>query len=139
MKPPARPRIAACRSAGILFAAVALTGPASAAPPTFAQSAESVDAYDYVEVSATVPAPRVANPFTEASLTGWFENTAGGPRWTVEGFADADDGSVYRIRFMPPAAGEYRYAVTYTAPAAPATFAGSFHATDGHRRGLLRV
>ncbi len=106
---------------------------------SFTQSANSVEAYDYVEVAATVSRPGMANPFTDASLTGWFEGVDGSQRWNVEGFADSEDGSAYRIRFMPPAPGDYHYAVTLLEKAMRKTFTGSFHATDGRRRGLLRV
>ena len=106
---------------------------------SFAQSSAIVEAYDYVEVSALVAHPTVGNPFTEARLTGWFENTEGSRHWDVDGFADSEDGSVFRIRFMPPAPGEYRYAVTYEEKGRRKTSTGSFHAADGHRRGLLRV
>ena len=86
----------------------------SAAPGglTFSQSAEQVDRYDYVEITAAVSAPDVRNPFEDASLSGTMES-ADGHHWTVDGFADSVDGSVYSIRFMPPAAGEYKYSVTY--------------------------
>ena len=112
---------------------------AGASDISFTQSADSVEAYDYVEVSALVTHPTVGNPFTEASLTGWFENTKGGGHWNVDGFSDSEDGSVFRIRFMPPAPGDFRYAVTYEEKERRTTATGSFHATDGHRRGLLRV
>jgi hypothetical protein len=106
---------------------------------SFTQSAGSVEAYDYLEVSAAVAAPSVANPFTDASLTGWFEKADGSKRWTVEGFCDSEDGSVFRIRFMPPEPGEYRYSVGYRESGLEKDFAGAFGATDGHRRGILRV
>jgi hypothetical protein len=106
---------------------------------SFTQSATSVDAYDFVEITATVAAPDVGNPFTGATLTGSFERADGGKRWQVEGFSDSDDGSVYRIRFMPSAPGEYRYSVAYRQGDFQKTFAGAFHANDGHRRGPIRV
>jgi len=114
-------------------------GFADAPDVSFTQSAKSVEAYDYVEVSAAVARPGIANPYTDADFTGWFENIDGGRRWNVGGFSDSEDGSAYRIRFMPPAPGEYRYSITFLDKATRKTFTGSFHATDGHRRGLLRV
>jgi len=106
---------------------------------SFTQSATSVDSYDFVEITATVAAPDVGNPFTGATLLGSFETASGGKRWQVEGFSDSDDGSVYRIRFMPSTPGDYRYSVAYRQGEFQKTFAGSFHATDGHRRGPVRV
>ena len=67
---------------------------------TFSQSTKEVEAYDFVEITAQVSAPRAFNPFTGAILRGTFETTRGDRRWEVEGFSDAEDGSVHRIRFM---------------------------------------
>ena len=125
----------------ILVLAALPVSPALAATHdvSIAQSADSVEAYDYVEVSASVSSPVVANPFTDAGLTGWFEAVAGGNHWNVEGFSDSMDGSAYRIRFMPPKAGDFRYSVTYQEPSMQRTFTGTFHATPGSRRGPIRV
>src|ERR1700744_1644005 len=80
---------------------------------SFAQSAAAVQAYDFVEVTAAVSGVRPKNPFADAMLRGWFESADGSKRWPVEGFCDSADGSVFRIRFMSPAAGDYRYFVEY--------------------------
>ncbi len=106
---------------------------------SFEQSVSVVDAYDYVEVAASVAQPRVHNPFTDAVFDGWFESADGRKRWNVEGFCDSEKGTVFRIRFMPPAPGDYRYSIEYREGHAHAVSTGSFHANDGHRRGLLRV
>jgi len=106
---------------------------------TFGQSVSQVSAYDLAEVTATVTAPDVKNPFTEATFNGWFEKADGSKRWNVEGFADAEDGSLFRIRFMPSAPGEYRYSVEYKQGAFQQASSGTFSATDGHRRGPIRV
>ena len=120
---------------------MALAATACAAPRDvqFAQSANSVDAYDFVEITARVIAPNAANPFIDATLTGSFEVSDGSHTWEVEGFCDAEDGSVYRIRFMPPHSGDYRYSVWYRQGVFQKNFSGSFHANDGHRRGPIRV
>ncbi|MGO9274137.1 MAG: DUF4038 domain-containing protein [Terriglobia bacterium] len=122
-------------------AAVAAPSVVAAAPReiAFAQSADAVDAYDLVEITARVAAPDVSNPFTGAALAGWFERADRSHRWPVEGFCDAEDGSVYRIRFMPPSPGEYRYSVVYKQGSFEKTSAGTFRARDGHRRGPIRV
>ena len=126
----------------------AMVGTAVAAPCSglaapgevlFAQSANTVEAYNFVEITARVSAPDAANPFIDATLTGWFERADGSRRWTVEGFCDAEDGSVYRIRFMPPSPGEYRYSVLYRQGGFEKGSKGSFHASDGRRRGPIRV
>ncbi len=123
----------------LLGALAACTVSAASHDVTFATSASSVEAYDTVEVSALVSAPVVSNPFTDADLSGSFESVDGSRKWAVDGFSDSNDGSVYRIRFMPPAPGSYRYAVTYREHGLEKGSTGTFQAIDGHRRGLLRV
>lgn len=83
--------------------------------------------------------PHVRNPFTDATLAGTFETASGNRRWRVDGFSDSEDGSVYRIRFMPPESGDYKYEVNYQQGWSRKTFAGKFHAKSGGRRGLIRV
>jgi hypothetical protein len=123
------------------WAALALSPFLAAAPGdiAFSQSAASVEAYDLVEVTAQVSKPDVRNPFTEASLTGSFQKAGGGQRWNVDGFCDSPGGDVFRIRFMPPSPGEYTYSIQYRQDAFEKTYSGSFRATGGRRRGVLRV
>lgn len=106
---------------------------------TFAQSAASVEAYDFVEVTLTVDAPDAHNPFTDAAVTGQFSKAGGANPIAVDGFADSADGSVYRIRFMPASAGEYAYTVTYRQGGFTRTHSGTFTASDGGRKGIVRV
>jgi hypothetical protein len=114
----------------------------SGLPPgtiAFAQSTGDLEAYDFVEITAEVAPPRAANPFTDATLRGTFEVAGGGRRWDVEGFCDAEDGSVYRIRFMPPAPGDYVYSVEYRQGWSRTASTGTFHVRNGGRRGPIRV
>ena len=119
--------------------ALAALAPGSPPQVDFAQSSASVEAYDFVEVSAAISRPDAANPFVDATLTGTFGRTGDTVRQEVEGFCDAADGSVFRIRFMPSAPGTYDYDVTYRQGAFTASHRGTFTATDGHRRGPIRV
>jgi hypothetical protein len=124
--------------AGIAFLFFGLRG----IPPlsvTFAQSAQDLDAYDFVEVTAQVGVPRAPNPFTDASIRGTFEMPAGGKRWQVDGFCDSEDGSVHRIRFMPSVPGDYTYSVEYRQGWSHATTTGTFRVRDGRRSGPVRV
>jgi Domain of unknown function (DUF5060) len=95
----------------LIMAALALDVNGSAAPlrVTFAQSVASLEAYDFVEVTVTVVNQDVRNPFTDVSLSGSFEKASSGDRRQVDGFCDSPDGTIYRIRFMPPAPGDYKY------------------------------
>jgi hypothetical protein len=126
-----------------LFLLLALaTPPASHAAPrdvAFSQSAASVGAYDFVEVTATVAGADARNPFTDAALTGTFGKTGAVPRLSVDGFCDSADGSVFRIRFMPASAGDYSYSIAYRQGVFEKTQVGAFRATDARRRGPIRV
>ena len=128
-------------TAAIVWLAAPAAAPLLAAPASiaFTQSAASLDSYDFVEVTINVTRPDVSNPFTDASVAGWFEASGGGKRWEVDGFCDSRDGSVYRIRFVPPAGGDYKYSVSYRQGAFEKADAGRFHAVDSHRRGPIRV
>ncbi len=106
---------------------------------TFSQSAASVDAYDFVEVAIAVNAPDAPNPFTDVAIRGSYGKAGATNRLTADGFCDSPDGSTYRIRFMPSTPGDYTYSVTYDQGGKQNVFSGAFHASDGHRRGILRV
>lgn len=105
----------------------------------FTQSAQSLPVYDYIEVTATVHAPAVQNPFTDASITGDFELVGSAERTAVEGFCDSPDGGLYRIRFMPSKAGKYAFHVTLKDGTGTQSYSGTFTALDQHMRGPLRV
>ena len=70
-------------------------GPADVA---FSQSGQSVEAYDFAEVTLNVSKPDAGNPFTDVTVQGHFEKTSGADKLSVTGFCDARDGSVFRIR-----------------------------------------
>ena len=73
---------------------------------SFSQSVETVEAYDYVEVTLNVDKPDARNPFLDVVVAGSFSKTEGNERKTVEGFCDSGDGTVFRIRFMPASPGD---------------------------------
>jgi hypothetical protein len=84
--------------------------PAPDAPAvTFAQSSDKVEAYDFVEVTVTVPTATTRNPFTDVAVTGQFNRVEGGKPLAVEGFCDSADGGTCRIRFMPSRPGKHTY------------------------------
>ena len=106
---------------------------------TFSSAAAQVERFDYVEITASVATPDVRNPFTDAALTGTLETADGSRHWNVEGFADSNDGSVYRIRFMPIVAGDLKYTITYSQGDFKKTASGTFRSVEAHRRGMLGV
>ena len=90
--------------------------------------------------SAAIAPPAAGNPFTGATLTGSFAKRGAAGSLKVDGFCDAADGSVFRIRFMPS-----RRAATlirwFTGRASfEKTWQGvSGRRAPGHRRGPIRV
>lgn len=105
---------------------------------SFSQSAPSVGAYDFVEVTLEISSPDVKNCFTDASFEGHFQKEGGSPLH-VDGFCDSADGSTFRIRFLPESPGTYSYSVVYREGSFTNTHKGEFTATDEHRKGILRV
>ena len=129
---------AARKCVWLLTLALAPVLPGAPKAVSFSQP-DSVEAYDFVEVAVNLAGPDARNPFTDATLRGSFGKSGAAQRLEVEGFCDSADGSVFRIRFMPSSPGEYTYSVTYRQGAFDKTHTGTFHATDGHRRGPIRV
>ncbi len=112
---------------------------AAPAEVSFSQSAASVAAYDFVEVTLQVSAPSAGNPFTDAAVTGSFGMAGAGERVKVDGFCDSSGGTLFRIRFMPSKPGAYAYTVKYAEKGFEKSFDGTFQATAGGRRGPIRV
>jgi hypothetical protein len=140
MRVASRHRFVAGASGLLLLLLLLAVGKGSAATQdvTFVQSADEVERYDFVEVTATVPPPQAANPFTDVEVKGTF-GLKGQPPVPVDGFCDSADGRVFRIRFMPARAGEYVYTVSIRLADDARTHAGIFHAREGNRRGPVRV
>ncbi len=105
---------------------------------TFAPSATTVDAFDFLAVTLNVAAPDAANPFTDVTVRGEFAPADRTPM-SVDGFCDAADGSVFQIRFMPAIAGPHTCLIIYRQGDFTRTHNGTFTARDAKRRGQLRV
>src|SRR5215471_10748222 len=106
---------------------------------SYSLSAETVEAYDFVEITLRVAAPDAGNPFTEAAVEGQFGKTGNSEKLSVDGFCDSSDGSVFRIRFMPASSGEYEYSVTYRQGEFIKSHQGTFQVVNRNRRGIVRV
>ena len=115
-----------------------LTAATKTAEIVFSQSATAVDVYDFAEVTINIAQPTAANPFTDVVAAGEFRCEESKPV-KVDGFCDSQDGSVFRIRFMPTQTGRYDYSVTYRQGQYKATHTGNFQAVDGGRKGIVRV
>ena len=140
--PPARSgrwvRLFAATAAGLVVVVFGLRN----LPPrhvSFTASSENLQAYDLWEESVRVSAPHAGNPFEGAALRGQFVLKGSNRQWNVDGFCDADDGSVYRIRFMPPTPGDYTYSIEYRQGWSRKAATGVFHVRKGGRRGLIRI
>jgi hypothetical protein len=104
----------------------------------FVQSSEAVDVYDFVEVSVRLGEPPRGNPFTDVSVQGEFGQEGSIPV-RVDGFCDSQDGTLYKVRFMPSEPGDYSYRVTLRRDKEEAVHEGTFAARRAWRRGVLRV
>src|SRR3954469_4672681 len=80
---------------------------------SFSQSAASVGAYDFVEITVRVSPPASGNPFTDAVVKGEFRESGSTQAVALDGFCNSGDGSLFRIRFMPAKPGEYVYKVVH--------------------------
>ncbi len=121
---------------------IALSPAASLAAPasvSYSSAPLQIEAYDFVEITATILSPDARDPFEDATLTGTLATEDGSHHWDVDGFCDADNGSVFRIRFMAPHAGSYKYSVTYRQGGFQQTSTGTFQAIDARRRGTIGV
>jgi len=128
---------------GSVFAFTFVVTPAvvRAAPKdvSFSTVSSPVEAYDFVEITATVDSPDAPNPFKDVTLSGTFATEGHSQSWNVEGFCDSVDGSIFRIRFMPVKPGIYQYSVRFKQGTFEKVTEGSIQAVDGHRRGMLGV
>jgi Protein of unknown function (DUF4038)/Domain of unknown function (DUF5060)/Putative collagen-binding domain of a collagenase len=104
---------------------------------SFSSPPASVDVYDFVEIVIKIQTVPVRNPFTDATVTGTFIRE-GGPV-AVDGFCDSQDGTVYRIRFMPVSVGKHSYTIKYQDGGGSATSSGMFEARPANRRGMVRI
>jgi hypothetical protein len=106
---------------------------------SFSQSAQTVETYDFVEITLRVAAPDAGNPFTEGAVEGQFGKAGSSEKLSVDGFCDSSDGSVFRVRFMPTSTGEYEYSVTYRQGEFIKSHQGTFQTINHNRRGIVRI
>jgi hypothetical protein len=108
---------------------------ASTAAAATTTTPASCEQWDVFEVA--LPGPAGGNPFTDVQLAARFNNS-GQHSVDVSGFYDGD--GVYRIRFMPPAQGQWRYETKSNRPELSGK-SGSFTATPptGNNHGPVRV
>jgi len=106
--------------------------------PDWSVSASQVDIADFLEIQMRIPSRSSANPFKEMKLKGRFL----GPdrdTITVTGFCDAQDGSIFKLRFMPQKAGIYSYRVTFTGAGEQYQYQNLLSVNKGTRNGPLGI
>jgi hypothetical protein len=106
---------------------------------TFSVPPPLVKTYDVAELSANIAQPDAASPFADASLEATFTLSGSSKQWTVSGFCDSPDGSLFRVRFMPSAPGPYKYSVTFHQGSFTKSSQGEFQAAPSGLRGPLRI
>ena len=104
------------------------------------EAPKSVPCFDPAEFVLRVEAPAFKNPFTDVAITATFD-APGLPRPVVaQGFADAADGTVFRVRFSPELANtEYRYQIRFSTPGAMRLFDGTLRSETSNRPGPVIV
>ncbi|AQG81080.1 DUF5060 domain-containing protein [Spirosoma montaniterrae] len=106
--------------------------------PQFSFGPDRVEVNRYAEITMKLPPFRSGNPFTDVPFSGKFVNEQGDTT-RVQGFCDAQDGSLHRLRFMPTKSGPYRFIISAEVNKRPFTYAGSFTAVYAGHRGMIRV
>ncbi len=102
-------------------------------------SADAVEVYDFVDVTLSIEEPTARNPFTDISVKGEFRGPEDAAPVAVDGFCDAAEGSLFRVRFMPRRAGRHEWSVAFRQDGFERSFDGAFEAREAGRPGLLRV
>lgn len=131
---------------GALWLGAALSGAATARASsggsgdvTFTTPADPVGVYDVWEAEVRLCEPGRGNPFSANRLRGTFVSRASGRRLSIEGFCDALDGSLYRLRFAPTEVGEHAFTLRYDDGWRSAETSGSLQSVPGENPGFLRV
>jgi len=109
------------------------------APSVELQAPAAGARFDAAEFVVRVSRPWFDNPFTDVELTGTFkvENSSS---IVVRGFADAQDGGVFRLRFCPERAGQtYSWELDLRAGEVKKQWTGTFKCEPSTRGGPVVV
>jgi len=106
----------------------------------FAQNEISMEApssapqYGVAEFVFRTQGIKITNPFTDIDIRGVF--VSGNISLSVEGFADSQDGSLFRLRFSPENANAtYSYDITFTGTDINKRFTGKLLSTTSQDKG----
>jgi hypothetical protein len=99
----------------------------------------TVETYDYQEFNLSLSKKAAdINPFVDIQLSGTFKSDKG-QTINVSGFCDAQDGTTFKLRFMPTQAGKYSYTINLHSKGKTQSKSGSFMVSKSSRKGLLRI
>jgi hypothetical protein len=111
----------------------------------FAQSNRSilakkqVEMYGFQEITwQQKPISSKLNPFKDVQLLASFK-AENGQVIKVEGFCDSQDGSIYKVRFMPTQVGKYQFELNLNQNNQTQKTKGSFEVIPSQRKGVLRL
>lgn len=94
---------------------------------------------EYIEFTISCKSlPSSINPFTDVRISGVFTQPGGGLR-EVKGFCDSQDGSLYRLRFLPENPGPYSYEISISEGKTSKSFRGSFTGMKSSTDGIVEV
>ena len=104
------------------------------------EAPSAVPCFDAAEFVLRVEEPTFRNPFTDVAITATFDAPKLAQPIVAQGFADAADGTVFRVRFSPALPNtEYRYHIRFSAPGAMRVFDGVLRAEASSRPGPVIV
>jgi hypothetical protein len=98
-----------------------------------------IEVFDFQEITLNFKKPNAKlNPFKENQLRATFSSESGEVK-TLDGFCDSQDGSIFKVRFMPTKVGKYTFEVSFTQSNKTHQAKGAFEAVASSRKGLLRI
>jgi hypothetical protein len=97
-----------------------------------------VGRHETLQLTIRVFSPSVANPFTDAQVIGTFTPNTG-QAVNVRGFCDAEDGTIWRVRFCPREIGAYRFTLSYQDARMRDQVAGGFVCHPSQAPGFVRI
>ncbi len=122
----------------LLLPLLLAAGSVRAADVSIAQSAPEIDVWDFLEVTLNVKGAKAKNPFTDVLVTGSCQREMQ-VGTMAHGYCDSQDGSVFKIRFMPSEPGSYNFNITYQEGADARTFNGTFQVRPSGRKGPVQA
>ncbi|MFH1515289.1 MAG: putative collagen-binding domain-containing protein [bacterium] len=110
----------------------------------YAQNEVSLEApstapqYGVAEFVFRVQGVTIRNPFTDIEIKGTY--VSGNTRFSVDGFADSQDGSLFRLRFSPEIANTtYTYDISFKGSGVTKNFTGKLVSTAPQDKGPVIV